>query len=110
MKKFGLSQNQLARAKVLRQMGVTEDDLQIAGQILSLMPPEPEKGANAKAEVLMGYDSTRLNREKVSSGTVCCRNPDPKQHTHAHTSYCFAPLPLGAAHAGRQRRGIRRRE
>eukprot|EP00520_Triparma_pacifica_P007148 CAMPEP_0118655810 /NCGR_PEP_ID=MMETSP0785-20121206/13142_1 /TAXON_ID=91992 /ORGANISM="Bolidomonas pacifica, Strain CCMP 1866" /LENGTH=244 /DNA_ID=CAMNT_0006548603 /DNA_START=139 /DNA_END=873 /DNA_ORIENTATION=+ len=65
MKKFGLSQDQLARAKVLRQMGVTEDDLQIAGQILSLMPPEPEKGMSDKAEVLMGYDSTRLNREKA---------------------------------------------
>jgi len=65
-KKFGLSQTQLARAKVLRQMGVTEEDLQIAGQILTLMPPEPMKGENDKAEVMMGYDSTRLRREKVS--------------------------------------------
>lgn len=81
MKKFGLSQTQLARAKVLRQMGVTEDDLQIAGQILSLMPPEPEKGASAKAELLMGYDATRLNREKVSSESCVCLSSNPPPHT-----------------------------
>ena len=32
-KKFGLTESQLARAKSLRQMGVTEDDLQIAAQV-----------------------------------------------------------------------------
>lgn len=32
-KKFGLTHDQLARAKSLRQMGVTEDDLQIAAQV-----------------------------------------------------------------------------
>ncbi|GMH84179.1 hypothetical protein TrVE_jg7126 [Triparma verrucosa] len=64
-KKFGLTESQLARAKSLRQMGVTEDDLQIAAQIIALMPPQPTKQSSSKSELMMGYDSTRLNREKA---------------------------------------------
>mmetsp|Transcript_542 Transcript_542/g.952 ORF Transcript_542/g.952 Transcript_542/m.952 type:complete len:258 (+) Transcript_542:52-825(+) len=64
-KKFGLTAAQLARAKSLRQMGVTEEDLAIAAQIIALMPPQPSKQTSAKSEILLGYDSTRLKREKA---------------------------------------------
>lgn len=34
-------------------------------QIIALMPPQPTKQSSSKSELMMGYDSTRLNREKA---------------------------------------------
>lgn len=77
LKRFGLTQEQLARAKSLRQLGVTEDDLVIAAKIILEMPRRPEKRnsqpgsttadkrGSTKSELLMGYDSASLNREKA---------------------------------------------
>lgn len=65
LKKFGLTTSQLNRAKSLRQLGVTEEDLLIASKLLSQMPNPPMKRGSTKAEVLLGYDQSRLDREKA---------------------------------------------
>ncbi len=65
LKKFGLTHAQVARAKSLRQLGVTEDDLVIAGKIMSQAPPPPTRRASTKAELVLGYDKERLNRERA---------------------------------------------
>ena len=64
MQKFGLTSNEMARAKSLRQLGVSEEDLIIAEKLIKEMPPTPSR-RSSKAEMVLGYDKKRLDRKKV---------------------------------------------
>jgi hypothetical protein len=64
-KKFGLTADQVGRAKILRQMGVTEEDLVIASKIMSCSPPQPTRRGSTKVENVLGYDVSRINRERA---------------------------------------------
>jgi len=73
MQKFGLTASEMARAKSLRQLGVSEEDLLIAEKLLREMPAPPVKGrSNSKAELVLGYDKARLDRKKVRESANMC--------------------------------------
>lgn len=55
------------RAKGLRKLGVSEDDVITAERILSEIPPPPQirVQSSSKVEILLGYSKSRLRREKA---------------------------------------------
>ena len=66
MEKFGLTSKEMARAKSLRQLGVSEEDLVIAEKLIREMPPTPTRASSkSKAELVLGYDQARLDRKKA---------------------------------------------
>ena len=53
------------RAKGLRKLGVTEDDVSMAEKILMQIPPAPSPYSDSKVEVILGYTASRLRRAKA---------------------------------------------
>jgi hypothetical protein len=55
------------RAKGLRKLGVSEDDVITAERVLSEIPPPPQIHLQScsKVEILLGYSKSRLRREKA---------------------------------------------
>ena len=108
-KKFGLTAAQLARAKSLRRMGVTEEDLAIAGQV------RPARGLSCAGSILdncqpahAGANSLLTNWGlKLRTTLYFCRDalalafegsPYCCCYTPSSTSYTsFSPLPAATA-------------
>jgi len=59
--------NNNKRAKGLRKLGVSEEDVLTAERILAEIPPPPRINVHtsSKVEVLLGYCNSRLRREKA---------------------------------------------
>mmetsp|Transcript_43910 Transcript_43910/g.133754 ORF Transcript_43910/g.133754 Transcript_43910/m.133754 type:complete len:135 (-) Transcript_43910:561-965(-) len=54
------------RRKILRILGLSEDDVRISEVLLAQIPPAPAKNSeSSKAEWLLGYAESRLRREKA---------------------------------------------
>uniref|UniRef100_A0A7S4J961 Uncharacterized protein n=1 Tax=Odontella aurita TaxID=265563 RepID=A0A7S4J961_9STRA len=53
------------RDKILRKLGLSEDDVRISEMLLAQMPPAPAIGESTKAEWLLGYAEPRLRRQKA---------------------------------------------
>jgi len=60
-----LNPSQGHRAKGLKKMGVSEDDVRKAEKLLSEIPPIPPAHDATKVEELMGYAECRIKREKA---------------------------------------------
>jgi len=59
--------NNNKRAKGLRKLGVSEEDVRTAERILAEIPPPPRihLQTSSKVEVILGYCKSRLKREKA---------------------------------------------